>query len=959
MSKVMMPASLALWVSSKWLYKPKAVVLVFFLLVIKIVSERGIQASVTWIQDSYEDFIGGQFDSSGANLYATRKGTIETINRFDLNGDGYLDLVFNSSHDFITAPLPTCFELSGNRKGETKTCDLPANGTSLASVADLNKDGFPDLVLCPNDMWVSPRRYLWIFWGDSMGWSGRRITNLVTISPKAVQVADLNRDGWPEIIVLNGTRWAPEDGPEGMVRIYWGSSESFSHDRFSDVVIPRARDLKVSDLDDDGKPDLIILQSDPGSILIYWNDRIEFGAALPVPVSVDLKTSSASRLAVANNRGTRRADLFVSGGAKERIGFDPTTGSEIFRYSGILHLFVERSRAAGKPQAIPTLPASFLSVADLNEVGWPDAILTDSSKTKDSVMILWGNKEGQFQQQPITVLPVEYGSAVATEDLDGDGHLDVVIGVRMGPETYESASRVFYGDGQGRFVAAPFQIPTSDVTDVAVAPGSNGRGHRLVFCNNIAGRLKEDIPVMVYWGGSDGFDPSRVSKFSLRSGYVSCAADLNQDGYPDLILASIFHASEEKHTGVGFNILWGGKDGLKDDRRTVVQEYGLMGLNVADVDRDGYLDLIGSCPVRTPEGDPPRLDIWHGGPDGFDVQRRSVFPCELIRGQPAVADFNKDGYLDIAVGRDFANRFTIFWGSKAGFSVDRRSEWPQAAVEDIKVADLNGDGWLDLIAATYRFPGALNYDFGTYIYWGSPSGFDPTNVLRLPAYSAVGLTVADWDRDGQLDIYLPNYHYGITRESVASYLYWGSPKGYSEGNRTELTVDSGHGSMAADFNGDGRIDLAVSCHSRNGTHLTNSKVFYNDGKRFTRSLPVELPTIGSHYMQRADVGNLYDRSYRETYTSSVFSWSRAFMSARCKASVTTPGKSHLEWAMRSAGSKVELETVPWQDLGSQSEFVFQLPATARCLQYRAVFVSDNGDRYPVLDRFELALTNQK
>jgi len=938
---------------------PALVIVVVFLLVVLGGFERHIQASdvVTWVQDTYEDFIVGQFDSSGANLYATRKGTIETVNRFDLNGDGYLDLVFNSSHDFVTAPRPTCFEISGDPHREGKTCDLPANGTSLAAVADLNKDGFPDLILCPNDMWVSPRRYLLIFWGEKTGWSGSRMTNLITISPKALQVADLNGDGWPEIIVLNGTRWAPEDGPERVLRIYWGSPESFSHDKFSDLVIPRAQDLKVKDLDGDGKPDLAILQSDPGSLLIYWNDRIEPGGTLPLPVSVDLKTSAASRLAVTNNSGAGRTDFFVSGGNQERIGFDPTTGSETFRYSGIVQLPLEGSRAAGDPRPIPAPPASSMNVADLNEDGWTDVILTDSSKAKESVMILWGDKGGGLQEQPATVLPVGSGSAAAVEDLNGDGHLDLVIGVRMGQETYESSSRVFYGDGRGRFVAAPFQIPTSDVTDVAVAPGSNGTGHRLIFCNNISGRLKEDIPVMVYWGGGDGFDPSRVSKYSLRSGYVSCAADLNQDGYPDLILASIFHASEEKHPGVGFNILWGGVDGLKDDRRTVLQEYGLMGLNVADVDRDGYLDLIGSCPVRTPEGDPPRLVIWHGGPDGFDIRRRSVLACELIRGQPAIADFNRDGYLDIAVGRDFANRFAIFWGSKAGFSAERRSEWPQAAVEDIKVADLNGDGWLDLIAATYRFPGALNYDFGTYIYWGSSRGFDPTNVKRLPAYSAVGLTVADWDGDGHLDIYLPNYHYGITREAVASYLYWGSSKGYSEENRTELTVDSGHGSMAADFNGDGRIDLAVSCHSRNGTHLTNSKVFYNDGKRFKRALPVELPTIGSHYMQRADVGNLYNRSYRETYTSSLFSWDRPCTLARWKSIVKAPGKSYLEWAVRSASSKMELERQPWNDLGSQSEHTFQLSNTARCLQYRAVFVSDNGDRYPILDRVELALTN--
>jgi hypothetical protein len=78
-----------------------------------------------------------------------------------------------------------------------------------------------------------------------------------------------------------------------------------------------------------------------------------------------------------------------------------------------------------------------------------------------------------------------------------------------------------------------------------------------------------------------------------------------------------------------------------------------------------------------------------------------------------------------------------------------------------------------------------------------------------------------------------------------------------------------------------------------------------------------------------------------------------------KAIVQTPGKSRLEWAVRSAGSKTELARQPWKDLGLQSEHTFQLSAAARCLQYRAAFVSQDGDHYPILDRVELALTDRK
>jgi hypothetical protein len=187
-------------------------------------------------------------------------------------------------------------------------------------------------------------------------------------------------------------------------------------------------------------------------------------------------------------------------------------------------------------------------------------------------------------------------------------------------------------------------------------------------------------------------------------------------------------------------------------------------------------------------------------------------------------------------------------------------------VNDIKTADLDKDGWLDLIAGSLLIPDTQQRDYGVYIYWGGSEGFDPTNAQRLPGHSVIGQTVADFDGDGYLDLYFPNYHYGSTRESIASYLFWGSADGFLAHRRTDLMVDSGHGAVAADFNGDGLKDLAVYCHSRNGDHLTNSLVYYNDGGRFSHPHFVRLPSVGASFPLRAEVGNIYDRSYKETYT---------------------------------------------------------------------------------------------
>ncbi len=945
----------------------------------------------TWVEDSFEDFSDGQLEAAGQNLYVTSSGTIKNIHRFDLNKDGFLDLVFNSSHDLLMVPPATCYELAEGR-GSGKVHDLPVFGSSCATVADLNRDGWVDAIICPNNDWVTSRRYLSILWGDENGWSARRMSKLLTIAPSAVEVADLDVDGWPEIIVLNGTRWAPEDGPEAVLRIYWGSVEAYRQERYLEVVLANLQDLKVEDLDGDSRPELLLLQEAvplsfgptpspalaeitnaskgrvASRVLIYWNDGIDPSRELPDPQDVPLTSAGSSRLEVADYNGDRRLDLIVNGGPRELIGQDPTTGAKRYRYSGlVLVAATDGPRKWAQPEIISTSPSSTFAVADLNQDGWAEIVLADRSAEQDSIRILWGGSETRLGTNRSKKLPIGYASALAIGDLDGDKNLDLVVGVGQARETYEANSRIFYGDGNGGFQLADLQIiPTASVNDVVIAQGNGKHGNRVIFSNNMAGRIHEDVPVDVYWGDQMGFRPGRRSQYRILSGHASSAADLDDNGYVDLILASIVHfydANVEDPSNLkrGFNILWGDRDGLQDDRRTVVQEYAMTATNVADLDRDGYLDLIGSCNLPGLNGESHRIVIWPGGPAGFDPERRQVLRCQGVDGPNVVADFNQDGFLDIAVTRGLVHRVSVFWGSQQGFSDERESSWPLMAADDINTADLDGDGWLDLIVTSYRIPGTLHFDFGTHIFWGGPKGFGPTRSQRLPGYAACGINVADYDRDGFLDLFVPNYHYGNTRESVASYLFWGSADGFSELDRTDLMVDSGHAALSADFDRDGLIDLAVSCHARNGIHLTNSRVYYNDGERFRQPRFVELPTVGSHYMYRADVGNIYDRSYLQHYVSSIFQWNDLHRKVTLRVESETPGDTRLTFETRWASGEDDLVRAPWVelkplDLGS-SQYFGPIDFHARFLQYRVLFFSDNGDRYPTLDRVEVILSD--
>ena len=180
-----------------------------------------------WIEDSFEDFANGRLDASGQNIYVSRDGTVRTIHRFDLNQDGYLDLIFNNTHDSITYVDATWGQFDAGRT--LSHSSLAVLGSLRAAAGDLNRDGFADLVFCPNPDGIQhPRRFISIAWGGREGWSSNRITGVLPAwDPRAVAVADLNRDRWPDIVVLaQAPRRQPDGRPvDGMVmKVFLGQS---------------------------------------------------------------------------------------------------------------------------------------------------------------------------------------------------------------------------------------------------------------------------------------------------------------------------------------------------------------------------------------------------------------------------------------------------------------------------------------------------------------------------------------------------------------------------------------------------------------------------------------------------------------------------------------------------------------------------------------------------------------
>jgi hypothetical protein len=389
-------------------------------------------------------------------------------------------------------------------------------------------------------------------------------------------------------------------------------------------------------------------------------------------------------------------------------------------------------------------------VGDFNGDGKLD--LAVASLTPHTISILFGNGDGTFQPAIVSIqgLSVFAASSLVVGDFNGDGKLDLAAGAIFAGN-FEGVA-IFLGNGDGTFNRKgtyAFEQPAT----LAVAD-FNGDGKPDLAVGFVNGAT------VLLGNGNGTFHPSASFDF----GYDSLAvADFNSDGKPDLVLI-----------GSAITVLLGKGDGSFQPPLTYpLAGYGVV---VGDFNGDGKPDLAVSS-TNTAGNISGTLSILLGLGNGTFQPLGTYSVSSAL---PVVADFNRDGALDLAVG-DGAAALILLGNGQGGF--EHPSNYKAGIKNPTAVAtgDFDGDGKQDLAVVN-----SVSQTVSVILASGQ------THNYSLP-FVPESLAVGDFNLDGKLDL------------AVGFAILLGNGDG-----TFQLTANYGPATsvVVGDFNGDGKPDLA-------------------------------------------------------------------------------------------------------------------------------------------------------
>jgi hypothetical protein len=947
------------------------------------------EESVWLRRRGFDQLREGRATDGGQNLYVSRRGRLQTINRLDLNTDGEIDLLFTQDHNSVYAPdsliywggphgfhslLPELNELRAGfslltwlDRAAGRITRLPTWGGGRAAVADLNGDEFQDIVVANFMHNYRQDQAALIYWGGEAGFSEQNRGELPAWLASGVAIADLNRDGFPDVVVSNrgderGESWGFRLNLESYV--YWGSANGFSPGRRLSLPTISAADVTTGDYNGDGHIDLAFVNfnRDEQSLFVYFNDggggfdkqrRQELSRA-------DLQLTKFGKDSSGRNHGMQAlrtatlnddpyADLIVAG-----------TDKAVVYHGGSRGLQIEGA------SSFPVENCQGIAVADLNNDRLPEIVFANQGlnsggrdvKSRPSSTIYWSSANG-YDRQRRSDLPTLGATTAQVADLNGDGLLDLLFGNRGDGASQDVPSYIYWGGEDGFSKFRRQELSGFGTVGSGVADFNHDGWPDVLLVSHLSGNTGPR-PAAVYWGNeSHDYGIASHTQLDVNPRMEHSVSDLDDDGFPDIVFLS-------GPAGQSM-VMWGSPEGYDSGRRTDLPVEKPNSSSVADLNMDGHLDILLVIPERRGTRTQLQASIVWGDGQRFSTARTAEF--EVAEGgneANTIADLNRDGFLDLIFAVTNSPFSEIWYGGPDGYAREQTERLRANGSPHAVAADLDADGWLDLIFTSGADVKRFTFHTPTLIHWGGPDGFRAQAPTELESYTALDATVADLNRDSHLDIAITNYRSDVGR-MVPTFLYWGDgTRDFGTHRRTMLKTASGSAVDSLDLNRDGWLELIVSNHQENFDHAAaGTDIYWGGESGYSRSRRTVLPTVGVHLDAMVDAGNVYHRRYQWEYEFEPVLAPQDASFAGLKWDVTTDFGTSAEFQVRTAAGKDQLAAAGWQGPDGKGSYYQQSPARVnavphshRWLQYRVRLTSQDGANSAYLNEVAVECVRQ-